>query len=108
MRMMDKKEKQFYEIMQAKKLTLHFEPMSFEIKNYKKRRANSKKASHYIPDFYCEENKTYYEVIGTRQRYSQNKDKLKQFLKHYTLKIVNPDSSDYAIWGTPAHDFLKE
>ena len=82
---MNLSEKQFYNTMKAKGFTLYFEPIRFKTSN-----------SHYTPDFYCDENKTYYEVVGTRQAFHLNKHKYKEIiLRGIKFKIVNPDGSNY-------------
>ena len=48
------------------------------------------------PDFYCLQNKTYYEVITTRQSYHFRKDKIKKAQESgFKIKVVNPDGTPY-------------
>ena len=64
-----------------------FQPPRFELKN-----------TTYRTDFYCPEDNTYYEVVGTRQALSGNKEKLKEFINTYPnvkFKIVRPSGEDY-------------
>lgn len=43
----------------------------------------------YRPDFYCKEDDTYIEVLGTRQAHDQNKHKYKQMAKEYpAVKLI--------------------
>jgi len=52
---------------------------------------------HMRPDFYCIDNETYYEVIGSRSGYCLRKDKIAEAIKKgIKLKIVNPDGTPYA------------
>ncbi len=78
----NKGEKIFEEIMKAKGFNLIYQPY---IKKFKIR-----------PDFYCLEDKTYYEVISTRQAFHNRKSKIKKAIKDgLNLMLVNPDGSLY-------------
>lgn len=53
---------------------------------------------HYTPDFYVVEENTYYEVAGTRQAFSLNRNKYEIFQRYYPnikFKIVRPDATIY-------------
>ena len=80
--MENKNEIIFKRVMEEKGLTLISQPYIKELK--------------IRPDFYCIENKTYYEVISTRQAYHVRKEKMlraKQF--GIKLQLVNPDGTSY-------------
>lgn len=52
----------------------------------------------YTPDFYIPEERTFYEVAGTRQAHSRNRKQIKLIKKVYPfirIKVVNPDGSNY-------------
>lgn len=52
----------------------------------------------YRPDFYCQECQCYFEVVGSRQAFHQNREKIFAFCQAYlfvSLKYVLPDGSDY-------------
>lgn len=52
----------------------------------------------YIPDFFCYENFTFYEVVGSKQAYSAGRRKygaLKAKYPELKLELVNPDGSRY-------------
>jgi hypothetical protein len=79
---MNKKEEIFKKIMESKSMTLISQPY---IKKLKMR-----------PDFYCVEDETYYEVVGTRQAWWQAKEKnLKAKRLGLKLKFVNPNGTQY-------------
>lgn len=51
----------------------------------------------YTPDFIDRSTNTYYEVIGTRQAYHQQKDKIVALRKarpEIVLKVVRPDGTE--------------
>lgn len=90
---MTSREKQFSRIFCRHKpgLTLIFEPKTFPllIDGVKTR---------YIPDFYCQETKIYYEVVGTRQAFHSAKYKIKAFMDQYPgllLDIVDQHARAY-------------
>jgi hypothetical protein len=73
--------------------SLVYEPGRFAVKEPDCSRLRS-----YTPDFFCETNNVFYEVVGTRQAYSVNKWKYDAFRLRYTqykLNIVRPDHSVY-------------
>ncbi len=75
-------EKIFKDLMNDKGFTLVPHPYIRELKM--------------TPDFYCVEDKTYYEIITTRQAYHSRKQKMWQAQRfNLNLKIVNPDGSPY-------------
>ena len=54
--------------------------------------------SKYRPDFYCPNNDTFFEVVGTRQAWQQNREKISLFRKQWpTLKflVVHSDGREY-------------
>lgn len=82
-------EKRFAEYLESKELSYVFQPRSFFFQG-----------NYYRPDFYCNENKTYYEVIGCRQRFSANRKKLLAFKKYYSdikFEIVHPGGEKYPV-----------
>lgn len=79
----------FFRIMQDKGIHLIFlEPSSRHFKF---------NGTCYTPDFKTKNDRTYYEVCGTRQAYHANKHKYAMFRATYptlTLKIVRPDGEE--------------
>ncbi|MBN2118534.1 MAG: hypothetical protein JW730_18315 [Anaerolineales bacterium] len=54
--------------------------------------------SYYRPDFYCPDCRIYFEVVGSRQAFHQNRTKIEAFKLAYpdvNLKYVHPDGSEY-------------
>lgn len=52
----------------------------------------------YRPDFYTPSDMTFYEVVGSRQAFSQNRQKIETVKKAYPflkIMIVNPDGTPY-------------
>ncbi len=61
-------------------------------------------SSSYTPDFYDNRHNVFYEVIGTRQRFEQLKDKIAQFRKlfpHINLEVVCADGQLYNSASAP-------
>ena len=60
----------------------------------------------YRPDFYVVEDNCFYEVLGTRQAYSQQREKIAAFkvtYPHLTLKIINEGA-----WSTNPESYDPE
>lgn len=53
------------------------------------------KSIGYTPDFFVLQNNSFYEVVGTRQAFSQNKRKILLAQSLVPLFIVHPDGSPY-------------
>ena len=84
---MNIREEQFAEFLAGQGLAWAFEPIRFQVRE-----------STYLPDFYCPDDDTFYEVVGTTSTYHQNKEKVKKFIKdypHINFKYVNPDGSPF-------------
>ncbi len=78
---------EFSEHLKSQNKSWIFQPKEFKLKN-----------TTYRADFYCPENNTYYEVVGTRQAISAIKEKIKEFIKTYPeikFKIVKPNGENY-------------
>lgn len=77
---MNDKETQFYEeFKNATGMDLVFEPCRFCLRG----------VGYFIPDFLCDETSTYYEVVGSRQRYYQAGPKYTALKnKHPEIKLV--------------------
>jgi len=53
---------------------------------------------HYRADFYCYDNDTYYEVVGTRQALSKLRHKITKLIEtkpNIKIRIVKPDGHIY-------------
>jgi len=86
MKMFDS-ERKFADFLIANNKTYLFQPPRFKLKK-----------TTYRTDFYCPEDDTYYEIIGSRQAFHLNKIKLIEFIKRYpsiNFKIVKPDGREY-------------
>ncbi len=79
---MHKSEKQFADYLAKNKLHYIYQPKTKKLKELR-----------YTPDFYVLQNHTFYEVVGTRQAYHQNKEKILKAKKIIKLKIVKPDGT---------------
>ena len=80
-------EKIFVQFLDRQNKTWLYEPKRFILKT-----------STYKPDFYCPEDDTYYEVVGTRQAISAIFHKIIEFKNTYPnikFKIVNPNGEPY-------------
>ena len=78
---MHKREVMFLEQLKDNGKQYIYEPGYFLLSN----------GTKYYPDFYCVEDNTYIEVVGTRQAYSFNKNKYKLF----KFEIIRYDLSPY-------------
>lgn len=86
---MNRRESEFLAVKEAEGKTLIAQPATFILPH---------PYLTYRPDFYCVEENCFYEVAGTRQAYSQGKDKYAAFKAQYPrvkFKIVKPDASIY-------------
>jgi len=84
---MHESEKIFAKFLENQNKHYIYQPTRFKLKD-----------TTYRVDFYCLEDKTYYEVIGTRQAYSANKQKIIELKKIYPnikFKIVYPSGMEY-------------
>lgn len=79
---MNDNEKQFADFLTKNKLQFIFHP-----------RIEVLSSINYTPDFFVLQNNTYYEVIGTRQAYHQNKIKINLAEVLVNLKIVKPNGT---------------
>jgi len=68
---------------------------------------NMPELSNYVPDFYCFDTDYFYEVIGTRQAYHQNKERLYQIQKIIKLIIVDPNGNLYRNYSCIDGSILK-
>ena len=66
------KEKQFADLLSKQKRDWVYHPKRFKVKD-----------THYEPDFFLPNENLYIEVIGTRQAFHQNKNKILKFKKLY-------------------------
>ena len=66
------REKQFADLLTKQNFQWAYHPKRFKVKD-----------SHYTPDFYLFNEKLYIEVVGTRQAYHLNKNKIAEFRKIY-------------------------
>lgn len=88
-------EEMFFELMAKRGIRLTRQPLL-------RAKVSSKSFGNYVckyrPDFHDPNENVYYEVIGTRQAYYQNREKIKKFLglrPDIVLKYVNPDGTEY-------------
>lgn len=80
-------ESKFANYLESQNKSWIFQPERFKLKD-----------TTYRADFYCPEDDTYYEVVGTRQAISSLKSKIQEFIKTYPnikFKIVRPDGKNY-------------
>lgn len=80
-------ESKFADYLESQNKTWIFQPERFKLKD-----------TTYRADFYCPEDNTYYEVVGTRQAISSLKSKIQEFIKTYPsvkFKIVKPGGENY-------------
>ena len=80
-------ESKFADFLKSQNKSWIFQPGRFKLKD-----------ATYRADFYCPEDDTYYEVVGTRQAISSLKSKIQEFIKTYPdvkFKIVKPDGENY-------------
>lgn len=88
---MHKSEQAFADFLTFQGKTYEFQPKRFELED-----------TTYRADFYCPEDDTYYEVVGTRQAISAIKWKILEFIRTYPdikFRIVKPNGIDYFIYG---------
>jgi len=86
---MNKREEEFAEFLINQNKSFSFEPLRFQLKNTK-----------YTPDFYCPEDDTFYEVVGSRQAIHANKIKILEFKKKYPdlkFELVKPNGKKYSM-----------
>lgn len=86
---MNKTEQEFASMLESQNKLYFEQPKKFKLPMPHK---------SYRPDFYVVEDGTFYEVAGTRQAYSYNREKYKVFQQVYPwlkFKVVNPDGTDY-------------
>jgi len=84
---MNDREKVFADFLTTNNKTYISQPPRFKLKK-----------TTYRTDFYCPEDNTYYEVVGTRQAFHSIKPKLREFIKTYpeiNFKIVKPNGKLY-------------
>lgn len=67
----------------------------------------------YMPDFYDGDRNVFIEVVGTRQAFSANKEKYKEFTKKYPkinfeIRQVNGDLIDLEVERQPQHTFSEK
>lgn len=80
-------ERKFAEFLTKNKKTYVYQPVAFKLKN-----------TTYRTDFYCLEDNTYYEVVGSRQAFHSNKNKINEFIELYpdlNFKVVIPNGKIY-------------
>ena len=80
-------ESQFAKHLENRNKSWVYQPERFKLKN-----------TTYRADFYCPEDDTYYEVVGTRQAISALKWKIQEFIRTYPdikFKIVKPNGENY-------------
>ena len=80
-------ESKFAKFLKNQNKSWIFQPKRFKLKN-----------TTYRADFYCPEDDTYYEVVGTRQAISAIKWKIQELIKTYPdikFKIVRPNGENY-------------
>ena len=86
---MNIREEMFAKYLEKKGLAWVFEQIRFQLKD-----------TTYKPDFYCPDNDTFYDVIGTRQALHCSRNKIKELLKTYPdikYKMVKPTGEKYQI-----------
>lgn len=74
-------EKNFAKTLKAKGYTWKYNPVRFPVDDHV-----------YIPDFYCPNNNTYYEVVGGAATFKRNKKKIIRFMELYpdiSFKMVD-------------------
>lgn len=90
-------EKTFAEHLDAQGLEYIYQP-----------KCSSLTTLHYTPDFYVFQNAMYYEVVGTRQAFHQNKEKIYEASQVIPLSIVHPDGSAYVKSPSPSIEKYKQ
>jgi len=84
---MNDREEMFALYLESQGKAFAYEPICFKLKK-----------SRYTPDFYCPDDNTFYEVIGTRQALHMSRAKIIRFLNEYPeikFKLVRPDGKNY-------------
>ena len=84
---MNKREEIFARYLEKQNKCWVFEPIRFEVNQ-----------TTYMPDFYCPDEDTFYEVVGTRQAISQRAKKIAEFIQiypHIKFKLVHPNGEKY-------------
>jgi len=84
---MNKREEIFARHLENQGKCWAFEPIRFEVNQ-----------TTYTPDFYCPDEDTFYEVVGTRQAISQRAKKIADFIEiypHIKFKLVHPNGEKY-------------
>lgn len=84
---MNNREETFAVYLETQGKAFAYEPICFKLKK-----------SRYTPDFYCPDNDTFYEVIGTRQALHASKNRIIKFLTEYSgikFRLVRPDGKNY-------------
>lgn len=80
-------EARFTDYLKSQNKSWVYQPERFKLKN-----------TTYRADFYCPEDDTYYEVVGTRQAISALKWKIQEFIEAYPnikFRIVKPNGKNY-------------
>lgn len=77
-------EKQFAEILERRGSTYIYQPKDSRLSGI-----------NYTPDFYIWTIDTFYEIIGSRQAFNQNRAKVLAAKDIVCLKIIKPDGADY-------------
>ena len=77
-------EQQFSKVLDSRHSDYIYQPMSKKLE-----------AINYRPDFYVPENNCYYEVIGCKQGYHNNKDKILKAKKLVNLLVIKPNGELY-------------
>ena len=93
-------ESEFADYLESQNKTWIYQPKRFRLKY-----------TTYRADFYCPEDNTYYEVVGTRQAISAIKQKVQEFIKTYPdvkFKIVKPNGENYYRYGITKLKKFKE
>jgi hypothetical protein len=88
------RERQFYDAhAETCGCDLKYEPCRFMFEYLGKR-------THYMPDFHCPTSNIFFEVVGSRQAYYANKDKLDTFRTAFplvNLMLVHPNGCEVFI-----------
>lgn len=80
-------EEQFAEYLDKQGKAWAYEPIRFDLGD-----------TTYTPDFYCPDDNTFYEVIGTPCAFYLNRNKYKRLQDEYSdikFKIVKPNGTDF-------------
>ena len=80
----NKAERQFAELLESRNNCYIYQPKDSRLIEIK-----------YTPDFYIWTEDTFYEVVGSRQAFNQNRNKILAAKEIVHLRIISPNGEDY-------------